>query len=164
MYRGGRQRLQTHSVCTGGAELKQKAICLLNTPSGLFIAVVQGTYLLESQCPPSFLLCKGKSNRLFQWMRYVKPLGQIAGATSACCSPTFCWGAVGSVARENVNFEGGVHAAQVACHLGGFVLKWKFSGEAWLMALYRCTSTCLESVWPFGGNAARHGCWSFMHT
>lgn len=38
-----RQPFQAHTVYTGGIALKQKAIYLLNTPSGLFIAVVQGT-------------------------------------------------------------------------------------------------------------------------
>lgn len=45
------QTLQAHTVDAGGMALKQKAIYLLNTPSGLFIAV-DGTHPLESQCPP----------------------------------------------------------------------------------------------------------------
>lgn len=82
-----RQPFQAHTVYTGGIALKQKAIYLLNTPSGLFIAVVQGTHPLKSQCPPSCWLCSGKSKWLFHWMRYVKPLGQIAGTHRTCRFP-----------------------------------------------------------------------------
>lgn len=153
-----RQPLQAHTLYTGGTALKQKAIYLLNTPSGLFIAVVHGTHSLESQCLPSCLFRSGKSKWLFHWMRYVKPLGQIAGTNRACWFPTFCWEAVGVLYhKRHISFEGGVHAAEVACHIGGFIFKWEFSGEAWLMALYRCTSTCHVSLWPFSVNAVCPG-------
>lgn len=145
--------------------LKQKAIYLLNTPSGLFIAVVHAARPPESQCPPSCLLHSGKSKWLFHWMRYVKPLGQIAGASRACCFATFCWESVGVVYhKRHIGSQGGVHAVEVACHRGGFIFKWEFSGEAWLMALYRCTSTCLVSPRPLSVNAVCQGCWSVMHT
>ena len=45
-------------VPTGGLTLKQKAINLLNTLSGLFIAAVHSTHVLESHCPPSCLVCE----------------------------------------------------------------------------------------------------------
>lgn len=145
-----RQPLQARTVYTGGTALKQKAIYLLNTPSGLFIAVVHGTHPLESQCPPGCLLRSGKSKWLFHWMRHVKPLGQIAGTNRACCFPTFCWEALGILYhRRHISFQKEVHTVEVACHIGGFIFKWEFSGEVWLMALYRCTSTCLVSLRPF---------------
>lgn len=102
------QHLQAHAVCTGGIALKQKAIYLLNTPSGLFIAVVHGTHPLESQCPPGCLLRSGKSKWLFHWMRYVKPLGQIAGTNRACCFPTFSWESGGVVYhKRHISFKKG---------------------------------------------------------
>lgn len=102
------QSLQAYKVYTAGTALKQKAIYLLNTPSGLFIAVVHGTHPPESQCPPSCLHHSGKSKWLFHWMRYVKPLGQIAGTNRACCFPTVCGEAVGVVYhKRHVCFKKG---------------------------------------------------------
>lgn len=70
-----RQPLQSHTMSTGGDSTQAKAIYLLNTPSGLFIAVVHSARPLEPSRPPSCLLRSGKSKWLFLWMRYVKPLG-----------------------------------------------------------------------------------------
>lgn len=49
------QPFPAHTDDTGGLALKQKAINLLNTPSGLFIAVVHDTHPLDSQFPPRCL-------------------------------------------------------------------------------------------------------------
>lgn len=70
----------SHMHHRGGMALKKKAIYLLNTPSGLFMTVVHGTHPAEFQYPLSCLHNSGKSKWLFQGMRYVKPLGQIAEA------------------------------------------------------------------------------------
>ena len=136
-----------------GTALKQKAIYLLNTPSGLFIAVVHGTYLLESQCPLSCLRCSGKSKWLFHWVRYVKPLGQIAGTNRACCFPTFMLRSCGrSVSPETHQLWRGLRS------LVTYKALCLSEKEAWLMVLYRCTSTCLVSLWPLMVNAVWHGC------
>lgn len=69
--------------------------------------------------------------------------------------------------RRCISFEGGVHAAEVACHSRGFIFKWEFSGEARLMALHQCTSTSLVCLWPFSVNAkfsAPRGSRSVMHS